>query len=385
MKKLQVIVAISILGFFLSSCRKEGCTDSNSPNYNPKAKIDDGSCICSTNSGSTPYILDVPPALKIYLPEPIIPIDNPMTVEGVNLGKKLFFDKILSADLSQSCSSCHMPSNAFDDSNRFSIGINGIAGTRNAMPLFNLAWNNTGKFFWDGRAISLEEQALAPVTNPIEMNDTWVNVMSKLQSHSEYPSLFNKAFGTSIIDSNMVAKALAQYERTLMSGNSKMDKFLLRQVNLSASEARGLALFRKDPTFDPISGAVLSGGGACDHCHGDPTNPLWTSFAFENNGLDNTHVDIGLAETTGRSSDIGKFKSPSLRNLVFTAPYMHDGRFQTIDEVLNFYNDSIKSSATTSPNLKNSSSGGMHLNLQDLADLKAFLLTLTDSTFVNSH
>src|SRR5690606_10835462 len=148
---------------------------------------------------ATPKPLTVPPIFAQLLPPPIVPADNPQTVEGVALGRKLFFDPILSGDGTQACASCHQPANCFTDPNRFSIGIDGLEGTRNSMPIFNMAWNSKNKFFWDGRALSIEEQALGPVENPVEMHNTWENAVGSLQSHASYPELFNKAFGTSNI------------------------------------------------------------------------------------------------------------------------------------------------------------------------------------------
>ncbi len=373
MNKLASILLIIATCVLVTSCRKSGCTNPNAVNYNASAKVDDGSCICLTASGPTPYSLVIPATFQRFLPAPVFPADNPMTVEGVALGKKLFFDKRLSDDLTLACASCHLPSQAFDDTNRFSVGINGIAGTRNAMPLFNHAWNLTGKFFWDGRAIGLEEQALEPITNPIEMHDTWVNVASKVNADATYRTMFTNAFGSVPIDSNLITKALAQYERTLISGNSKFDRYLLRQVNLTPSELNGFGLYMDES------------GADCFHCHGDATNPLWTDNLFHNNGLDASFTDKGLGDVTGNPVDDGKFKTPSLRNLVYTAPYMHDGRFKTLDEVLDHYSDSLVQSPTISPLLKNVANGGVRLTPQEKADLKAFLLTLTDSSFVSGY
>lgn len=370
MKKIFYLILIVVIG---TSCRKSGCTDPAAPNYDPGAKVDDGSCACSTTSGPTPYTLKIPATFQRFLPAPVIPADNPMTVEGVDLGKKLFFDKRLSNDMTLACAGCHFPTQAFDDTNRFSVGIDGIAGNRNAMPLFNHAWNTNGKFFWDGRAASLEIQAFEPVINPIEMHDTWPNVVSKIQADAQYPSMFQSAFGTSIVDSVLVSKALAQYERTLISGNSKFDRYLLRQENLTPNELNGFGLFMDES------------GADCFHCHGDANNPLWTDNLFHNNGLDANFADLGLGAITGLSSDNGKFKTPSLRNLAFTAPYMHDGRFATLDEVINHYSDSLVASPTISPLLKHVAAGGVKLTIQEKADLKAFLLTLTDSSFVVGH
>ncbi|MEN8928265.1 MAG: cytochrome c peroxidase [Flavobacteriales bacterium] len=373
MNKYRALYLTVFAAFLLVSCRKEGCTDPNAPNYNPNAKVDDGSCICTSASGPTPYQLQIPQTFSLFLPPPTIPASNPMTVEGVALGKKLFFDPQLSADNSLSCAGCHNPAQSFDDTNRFSTGINGIAGTRNAMPIFNHAWNTAEKFFWDGRATTLEVQALDPVVNPIEMHDTWANVVSKLQANAAYPPMFAAAFGSTTIDSVMATKALAQYERTLISGNSKFDKYLLRQINLTSSELNGFSLFMSES------------GADCFHCHGDPNNPLWTDNLFHNNGLDASFTDNGLGAVTGNPADNGKFKTPSLRNLVYTAPYMHDGRFKTLDEVIDHYSDSLRPSSTVSPLLKNVPSGGVRLTIQEKADLKAFLLTLTDTAFVQGH
>ena len=180
---------------------------------------------------ATPSSLDIPKLFEDNILAPVIPIDNPQTVEGIALGKKLFFDPILSIDNTLACVDCHAPENAFTDSDKFSDGVDGIFGNRNSMPLFNLAWNYDEKFFWDGNTFSLEHQAFVPVTDPFEMKSNWADVESKLQQHAEYPSLFEKAFGASNIDSSLVTKAIAQFERTLISANSKFDKFLFAISN----------------------------------------------------------------------------------------------------------------------------------------------------------
>ena len=374
MKGIKIISLVIAIAGCISSCRREGCTDKMADNFDSKAKVDNGTCEYGSESGTpTPLSLNIPATFGRFLPAPTIPADNPTTVEGVELGKKLFFDKTLSADFTQACASCHLPSQSFDDTNRYSVGIDGIAGTRNAMPIFNHAWNSNKKFFWDGRALGLEEQALEPVTNPIEMHDTWSNVVAKLQADASYPSMFRAAFGTSTVDSLLAAKAIAQYERTLISGNSRFDQYTLRQIALTPSELSGYNLFMSES------------GADCFHCHGDITNPLWTDNLFHNNGLDASFTDNGLGDVTGNPADNGKFKTPSLRNLAFTAPYMHDGRFQTLDEVIDHYSSGLKASSTVSPLLKNVSAGGVQLTPQEKADLKAFLLTLTDSSFVSGY
>ncbi|MFT7899221.1 cytochrome c peroxidase [Tenacibaculum ascidiaceicola] len=316
--------------------------------------------------------LEIPELFQQKLIAPVIPTNNPLTIEGIALGKKLFFDPILSKDNTQSCASCHDPKNAFTDDTRFSEGIDGKFGTRNSMPLFNLAWNFDERFMWDGKELSIERQAFSPVRNPIEMHSDWKNVAKKLQEHAQYPTLFKQAFGASKIDSTLVTKAIAQFERTLISGNSKFDQYLLGKVELTLEEQNGFNVFMDETRGD------------CFHCHGSDNNPLWTDNKFHNNGLDETFTDLGLGAVTGDPNDHGKFRSPSLRNLKFTAPYMHDGRFATLEEVINHYSEGLKLSSTIDPLMKKASQGGVQLSDKDKADLKAFLLSLSDDDFVNN-
>ena len=302
----------------------------------------------------------------------ILPINNPLSEEGIALGKKLFFDKKLSKDNTQSCASCHNPRNSFTDSLRFSLGVDGVPGSRNSMPLFNLARNFNDKFAWDGKELSLERQALEPVRNPIEMHSSWPNVALKLQQDQEYPSMFLNAFGTERIDSTLVTKAIAQFERTLISGNTKFDQYLLGNTSLNQQELNGFTIFMSEDKGD------------CFHCHGSDNNPLWTDNDFHNNGLDTSFNDLGLGAVTGDPNDNGKFKSPSLRNLVYTAPYMHDGRFSTLEEVINHYSEGLQNSSTIDPLMKKVNQGGVQLTPLERADLKAFLITLTDDDFINN-
>ena len=316
-----------------------------------------------------PYNLEIPVLFAEKLIAPIIPANNPLTEEGVALGKKLFFDSILSGDGTQSCASCHKPKIAFTDQQQLSLGVQGKFGKRNAMPLFNLAWNFDERFAWDGKEFGLEKQALEPVSNPIEMHANWKKVTERLQQNAAYPNLFFQAFGTSKIDSILVTQAIAQFERTLISGNSKFDQFLREETTLTLEEQNGFDVFMDETKGD------------CFHCHGSNNNPLWTDNKFHNNGLDATFLDLGLGEVTGNPNDNGKFKTPSIRNLVFTAPYMHDGRFTTLEEVINHYSEGLKKSATIDPLMKNINKGGVQLSTQDKTDLKAFLLALSDYDF----
>ncbi|MCF6349792.1 MAG: cytochrome-c peroxidase [Flavobacteriaceae bacterium] len=326
---------------------------------------------------NTAYILAIPQIFADKLPNPVIPNSNPFTVEGVALGKKLFYDPILSGDGTQSCASCHKQVDGFTDDVQFSVGIDNIEGNRNSMPLFNMAWNLNEKFFWDGRSIGLESQALDPVTNVVEMHNTWQNAIHDLKNSSVYQDLFNKAFPEqTAMDTNitkeLVAKAIAQFERTIISANSKFDKYLNGEVNLTVDELEGFNIFNDER-------------GDCFHCHGTGnSNPLWTDNIFRNNGLDAIFTDIGLEEVTGDPNDRGKFKTPSLRNLVFTAPYMHDGRFTTLDEVINHYSEGVINSSTIDTQMLFVAQGGTQMSTLEKAQLKAFLLTLTDNEFITN-
>ncbi len=320
----------------------------------------------------TPKSLDIPQIFSENIIAPVIPTDNPQTTEGIALGKKLFFDRILSANGTQACASCHSPQNAFTDNTPTSDGIDGVFGVRNSMPLFNLAWNYDERFNWDGTALSLERQALEPVENPIELHSNWEEVVDRLQNHPDYPELFQLAFKTTAITKELTTKAIAQFERTLISANSKFDNYSLGQATLTPQELNGLDVFLREDKGD------------CFHCHGNPNNPLWTDNDFHNNGLDGTFIDLGLGAVTGDPNDNGKFRSPSLRNLAYTAPFMHDGRFETLDDVINHYSEGLQSSSTIDPLMKQINQGGVQLSDEDKADLKAFLLTLSDPSFINN-
>lgn len=321
----------------------------------------------------TPVTLEIPEVFKDRILPPIVPIDNPQTKEGIALGKKLFYDPLLSGDGSQSCVSCHHQRFGFGESKKFSIGIDGITGTRNSMPLFNMAWNYEENFFWDGRVKTIEGQAKEPVINPIEMHSEWIDVVDKLQNNKDYPELFKKAFGTETITIDLAVKAIAQFERTIISANSKFDKFLLGKTDLSFDERMGYQIFEREEKGD------------CFHCHGGIYNPLWTDNRFHNNGLDSVFTDIGLEAVTGNPQDRGKFRTPSLRNLIYTAPYMHDGRFATIDDVIEQYSEHVYYGPLTDPLIEHAAQGGVHLTNIEKKQLKAFLLTLTDESYITNQ
>lgn len=323
---------------------------------------------------TTPYQLDYPQGF--LWPRVPSPPDNPLTEEGVALGRKLFYDKILSATNTMSCATCHRPENAFTDPRRFSLGLNGEVGTRNSMPLFNLYGANivntsAHRFMWDGAHANMETQVIAPITNPIEMNQNLKELEQELRNHPEYPALFKQAFGIDSITIKYVTYAISQFERTLISGTSKFDKWKLGQAQLTESELRGMEIFGSEDKGD------------CFHCHGNTSSPFFTFFKFHNNGLDSVPKDAGLFLITNNPLDSGRFKTPTLRNLSYTAPYMHDGRFNTLEEVVEFYNSGVKYSKYTDEFLIKHK-GGLGLTEQEKADLIAFLKTLDDPEFVNN-
>ena len=320
--------------------------------------------------GTRPY----PVRITRRFPQVTLPTDNPLTVEGVALGKRLFFDPILSVNNSQSCSSCHDQSSAFSDPRRVSPGAHGQPGKRNAMPLFNLAWASEG-LFWDGRARSLREQVLMPITDPTEMGESIGNVLSKLRADATYPADFQKAFVDGIT-SVTLAKSLEQYLLTLVSQDSGFDRAVRKRGELTEQEKQGLSLFVTE--HDPARGLR---GADCFHCHG---GTLFTDNRFHNNGLALESGDIGQMAITGNTADRGKFKTPSLRNIALTAPYMHDGRFATLEEVIDHYNSEVKRTETLDPNLGKHPAAGLGLSEPEKKALVAFLKTLTDYEFTVS-
>ena len=308
-------------------------------------------------------------------PRPDLPRDNPLTVERVALGQALFNDPRVSVNDTQSCADCHLPAKAFTDGRKTARGAEGKFGERNAMPLFNLAWKK--EFFWDGRAKSLREQVLQPIQNPIEMHQTLTNLVVKLtagKAETDYAARFTAAFGTPEITAEKIALALENYLLTLTSFNAKFDRVLRGEEKFTTAEQRGFELFSTE--YDPRRGQF---GADCFHCHG---GPLFQSQTFANNGLDEVFTDLGRGKITGKNSDAGKFAVPSLRNVALTAPYMHDGRFHTLEEVVAHYSTGVRRSATLDPNLAKHPDGGVPLSAADQHALAAFLRTLTDAQYV---
>jgi cytochrome c peroxidase len=304
-------------------------------------------------------------------PIPDLPRDNPLLVERVELGKKLFLDPRLSINEQQSCADCHAPAKVFTDGRKTARGAEGKFGERNSMPLLNLAWKK--EFFWDGRAKSLREQVLQPIQNPIEMHQSLTNLVKKLMDAKDYAALFTTAFGSPEITAEKISLALENYLLTLTSFDAKFDRVLRSEEKFTTEEQRGFELFSTE--YDPRRGQF---GADCFHCHG---GPLFQSQSFANNGLDETFGDLGRGKITGKKSDDGKFSTPSLRNVALTAPYMHDGRFQTLEAVVEHYATGVKRSATLDPNLAKHPDGGVPLTDADQHALVAFLKTLTDAQF----
>ena len=326
--------------------------------------------------GTTAYTLEYPQYFgKSY----IVPNNNPTTNEGVQLGRLLFYDSILSKDYSISCASCHQQESAFSDTKLLSEGVNGTKTRRHSMTIVNALWQND--FFWDGRSSSLEQQALEPITNPDEMNLPIDEAVQRLNNSALYREKFNNAFATETITKYQLASALAQFERTLISGNSKYDQYKRGDYTLTTEEERGMNLYFRHP--EPSQNLR---GGNCNDCH---TGFLTHGDNFHNNGLDSLFTsDKGIEETTNLASDRGKFKTPTLRNIAASAPYMHDGRFASLQEVLNHYNEHIQPSETLDLliTLGTNETNGTSLGLttQEKQDIIAFLQTLTDKDFLTN-
>jgi len=354
-----VLLGVAALG--VASCSKGGTG---------------GDAVDPTPAAPTAYALTVPAGF----PTPVIPADNPLTNEGVALGRRLFYEKALSSTGTMACGSCHQQSKAFTDGLALAVGVDGVANPRGTMSLTNVLWST--QLTWDGAFTTLETQAIKPLENTIELHQPLTVGVSKLQASSTYPALFLAAFGTKTITNELVLKALAQFERTLISGNSRYDKYMVSRTGFTADEVAGLQLY----TTHIAPGVVR--GAECFHCHAQPLMSSNYEGRFFNNGLDLTFTDPGRSGITGLAVDKGKFIAPTLRNITLTAPYMHDGRFKTLEEVLDHYSDHVQ---MASPGLDNNLIQGinnppfgthMDLTATEKRQVLAFLKTLTDSTFI---
>lgn len=298
-------------------------------------------------------------------PPIVLSDENKFSKAKAELGKKLFFDPILSINNKISCSSCHLPSLAFTDGKDVSIGLKTL--TRSSPSLLNIGFHTKG-LFWDGRILTLEKQALIPVSSPLEMGLPWDLAERKINNDENYKKAFNKIFGDGFIDSLKIAAVLAHFQRTLISKNSKFDAVMRGEINFTPNEKRGWTMF-----FDADP---LLPSAECSHCHVDP---LFTNLSFQNNGIHTKDEINGLVSEKGRENvsknpnDRFKFKVPTLRNIAKTAPYMHDGRFKTLVEVINHYNKGGNDGFNVNPNVRK-----LNLTEKDVFDLIAFLNTLTD-------
>ncbi len=299
-----------------------------------------------------------------------------VTIEGASLGRLLFYDPVLSMDSTVSCSSCHDPRFAFSDPQKtFSLGVGNGKTARNARPLFNLAWQRS--FFYDGRASNLPDQVSHPITARNEMNMNWQEITRRLNSNKGYKQKFGELFKEKRIDSNMVKDVVSQFLFTLISSDSKFDRVMAQKDKFNEEEFRGFGLINNQTRAD------------CLHCHPTDGNGLMTTFAFSNNGLDSVFnpekfKDKGRGGVTGKNTDNGKFMIPSLRNIALTGPYMHDGRFKTLEEVMEFYSSGVHLSANVDSKMGFAYQKGAKLSEREKKDIIAFLHTLTDSVFISN-
>ncbi|MEM8583855.1 MAG: cytochrome c peroxidase [Bacteroidota bacterium] len=324
---------------------------------------------------ATPYTLEI----ASFMPRPPEANMMELTEEGIELGRRLFYDKLMSRNNTMSCGSCHIQELAFTDGSATSVGIQGLPGRRNAMSLVNLIYNVEG-FFWDGGSPTLADQAIHPIEDVLEFDNDWPTVIERIRESEDYPARFRAAFGIdrkSEITRDLVTNAIAQFESTIISDNTRFDQiFYLNEGFPTTEEIDGEQLFfieRATPT------QIHPG---CSHCH---NRPSFGSNRFFNTGLDtvatlNDFPDLGRGEETGELFDNGKFRAPTLRNITLTAPYMHDGRFQTLEEVLDHYASGGHPTENRDPNIT-----GFPLSQEEKEALIAFLGTLVDEDVITDE
>lgn len=365
MKKFAVLALFALL-IFIVQCKKD-------PDLTPVPVAHNGLILPEQPYDYVGDIQGIPQNM-LFSPLNFLnaePSANPTTNWGATLGRVLFYDVALSANQTVSCSSCHHQENAFADTGAFSTGFAGGHTNRSSMAIVNLRFSRT--FFWDLRANGLESQVIMPIENALEMGMDTTLLVSRVVSQAYYPPLFEKAFGTRVVTEQRIRFALAQFIRSLVSYRSKYDYGIADNfINFSQEEIDG-----KDYFF--------SGTFACNHCHS--TQNFYERDA-RNNGLESVFTDSGQAAITGDPNDLGKFRVPTLRNIAVTPPYMHDGRFRTLEEVIEHYNSGVQSSATLDDRLTtNLTIGGpplqMNMTAYEKQALIAFLKTLTDHSFIN--
>lgn len=355
--KIGLLVSAGLFALVVS-CQTQQATD---PTPNP-VPTQPGGVVYQ----ATPVTIRQPtnfPAMAYQLSQ------NPPTVEGVALGKTLFYDPQLSRDTTISCGFCHQQFAGFGHSDHaLSHGIGGKFGTRNVPGLQNLGWDR--EFFWDGGVTSLDELPLSPIKNPVEMDMVFADALNRVQKNPTYPALFKAAFGSDTVTTARFLKAISQFLLTLVSADSRYDKYVRKESggDLTSDELAGLALFQQK----------------CTACH---ATDLFTDKNYRNNGLPMSDgiKDQGRYTITLNEADRLKFKVPSLRNVEKTFPYMHDGRFTTLEQVIDHYRNGVKDSPTLDPVLKQNGSVGISLTDTEKGQVVAFLKTLTDDTFINNR
>lgn len=319
---------------------------------------------CSTNEQAEPTQLFAVPG---NFPQPAYQFDkNPLTADGVELGKALFNEPLLSRDGSITCAECHQQSSGFTHHGHdVSHGIDNLKGTRNSLPIQNMAWEK--EFFWDGGVGDLDLFSIAPIENPLEMDEKTGNVLTKLRKTDKYPALFKKAFGSNEINGPRFLQALSQFMLTLVSANAKYDKYIRNEgVQFNEDEKQGLTLFKQK----------------CASCH---AGELFTDHSYRNNGLTiQGSMDVGRNRITDNVADKYKFKVPSLRNVAVTKPYMHDGRFYALEDVLNHYAEGVQNTPNLDPILNQNGKQGIALSATEKRQIIAFLNTLTDQEFLTN-
>ncbi len=316
---------------------------------------------CQNNDDTAPQGDELSFVVPNHFPEPVYDFSvNELSQEGFELGRKLFYDKRLSSDGNVSCGSCHAQVHGFADHGKaLSEGVEGKLGKRNAPGIFNLAWHPN--FMWDGAINHIEVMPLAPFTDSSEMDMELPAIIDFLNADSEYNPMFEKAFGAGEVDTQKLLYALAQFQGMLISSQSKYDKYLAGELSLDVDEMNGLTLFESN----------------CASCH---SGVLQTDFSYRNNGLDLEYEDSGRHRVSLLEDDKGKFRVPSLRNAGLTHPYMHDGRFFTLQQVLEHYTSGIQ----PHPNLDPSLQGGIELTESEQADIISFIHTLSDYEFISN-
>jgi cytochrome c peroxidase len=373
MIKYRNIILIISFSLLLFSCKKD---DPEPIPYQP-----------------IPYNIEIPFGFPTNLN---IPADNPMTVEGIELGRYLFYDGRMSGrthpDSLMSCATCHIQANSFECGidhpeyiDGFTHGITGKPTPHVMLPMINLVWNSSG-YLWNGFIYSenpnaqfrnIEDLVWMGIVAEHEMNSDTNRAKEVIQNIPGYPELFKKAFGSETVTVKNMGRAIAQFIRTFISANSKFDKYLRGEVQLSQSELHGFVLFTTEE------------GADCFHCHGGYGNPLFTTHLYYNNGKDSLFTGPyedprDRYHVTGDPMDYGAYKSTTLRNIELTGPYMHDGRFATLDDVIDFYSHHLLWSPYINPLMHHINNGGVQLTPNEKADLKAFIQTLRDNEFLTN-